>query len=51
MSFHNKPEWNTPELTKALEEHGLSATEPSQLADAFRCGWFAARKTEDQKDV
>lgn len=42
MSFHNKPEWNTPALHEALRAHNLPTDTPSQLADAFRSGWFAA---------
>ena len=44
MSFHNKPEWHTPELDAALREHGLPVNKPSQLADAFRSGWMASQK-------
>jgi hypothetical protein len=42
MSLHNKPEFNTPALIAALKEAGLKHDKPSQLADGFRVGWFAA---------
>jgi hypothetical protein len=43
MSLHDKPEYNEPELVSALKEHRLSATLPSQMSDAFRCGWKAQK--------
>lgn len=37
MSMHRQDDG--PELEKALSDHGLPHDTPSQLADAFRCGW------------
>ncbi|EPX84797.1 hypothetical protein [Salipiger mucosus] len=48
MSFHNKPEWNPPELRDELLRNGLSPDTPSQLSDAFRLGWFAAKQHEEK---
>ena len=43
MSLHNKPNYQIPELVESLKAHGLDADEPSQLSDALRTGWVAAR--------
>ena len=40
MSMHERVE--SIYLKAALEKHGLSSSEPSQLSDAFRCGWDSA---------
>lgn len=42
MSLHNNPKYSTVALDAALQQHGLPDTRPSQLANAFRCGWVAA---------
>lgn len=39
MSMHEQNDG--PSLEEALVAHGLSTDTPSQLADAFRCGWAA----------
>jgi bisphosphoglycerate-dependent phosphoglycerate mutase len=39
MSMHSQTD--EKDLEKALENHGLSTSLPSQLADAFRTGWRA----------
>ena len=41
MSFHNKPNYQIPELIEALKAHRLPHDTPSQLADSFRIGWMA----------
>ena len=43
MSFHNKPNYQIPELIEALKAHRLPHDTPSQLADSFRIGWMACR--------
>ena len=43
MSFHNKPDYQIPELIEALKAHRLPHDTPSQLADSFRIGWMACR--------
>lgn len=44
MSFHNKPNYQIPELIEALKAHRLPHDTPSQLADSFRIGWMACRE-------
>lgn len=44
MSFHNKPNYQIPELIEALKAHRLPLDTPSQLADSFRIGWMACRE-------
>ena len=44
MSFHNKPNYQIPELIEALKAHRLPNDTPSQLADSFRIGWMACRE-------
>ena len=44
MSFHNKPDYQIPELIEALKAHRLPHDTPSQLADSFRIGWMACRR-------
>ena len=44
MSFHNKPDYQIPELIEALKAHRLPHDTPSQLADSFRIGWMACRE-------
>ena len=39
MSMHKRDE--SDELKSALKKHGLAAYDPSQISDAFRCGWDA----------
>lgn len=44
MSFHDKeryPLHNTDEIRAALILNGLPTETPSQLSDAFRCGWIS----------
>jgi len=48
MSLHNNEEFNTVEIKAALKKHGFATDMPSQLADAFRVGWIAAKK-DNQK--
>jgi hypothetical protein len=43
MSLHKTPEYQIPELIEALKLHRLPHDTPSQLADAFRTGFQAAR--------
>lgn len=43
MSLHKNPDYQIPELIAALKSHGLKTDTPSQLSDAFRTGWAAAR--------
>lgn len=43
MSFHNKHNYQIPELIEALKAHRLPHDTPSQLADSFRIGWMACR--------
>ena len=43
MSLHNKerhPLHNTDEIRTALILYGLPSDKPSQLSDAFRCGYI-----------
>ena len=49
MSYHLKPEYNTPEILTALALHGLSTDKPSQLSDAFRLGWLAHEANKEIK--
>lgn len=45
MSHHDAtryPEYNTPEIHKALRDHRLAVDTPSQLSDSFRHGYRAA---------
>jgi hypothetical protein len=52
MSFHDKekfPQYNTPKIIEQLSKHGLSVDKPSQLSDAFRLGYLAA-KMEKQSE-
>lgn len=41
MSLHKKT--MSPELRQSLIDHRLPVDKPSQLADAFRTGWWAAQ--------
>ena len=50
MSFHNKPNYQIPELIEALKAHRLPHDTPSQLADSFRIGWMACRELAQQAD-
>jgi len=43
MSLHKDPKYQAPTLVAALQAHGMEHDKPSQLADAFRCGWVAAQ--------
>ena len=45
MSAHLRSD--TLELQAALANHGLDVTAPSQLSDAFRCGWNAREEQPD----
>lgn len=46
MSFHNKPEYNTPAIVEGLQKHGLEHDTPSQLSDAFRLGFVYADRAQ-----
>ena len=50
MSFHNKPNYQIPELIEALKAHRLPHDTPSQLADSFRIGWMACCRELAQAD-
>ena len=50
MSFHNKPNYQIPELIEALKAHRLPHDTPSQLADSFRIGWMACRELAQTAD-
>lgn len=47
MSMHRQDDG--PELTKALEDHGMPTDTPSLLADAFRLGWAAKTTATEPK--
>lgn len=51
MSFHNKPNYQIPELIEALKAHRLPHDTPSQLADSFRIGWMACRELAQADSV
>ena len=51
MSFHNKPNYQIPELIEALKAHRLPHDTPSQLADGFRIGWMACRELAQADSV
>lgn len=51
MSFHNKPNYQIPELIEALKAHRLPHDTPSQLADSFRIGWMACRERAQADSV
>ena len=51
MSFHNKPDYQIPELIEALKAHQLPHDTPSQLADSFRIGWMACRELAQADSV
>ena len=51
MSFHNKPNYQIPELIEALKAHRLPHDKPSQLADSFRIGWMACRELAQADSV
>ena len=51
MSFHNKPNYQIPELIEALKAHRLPHDTPSQLADSFRIGWRACRELAQADSV
>ena len=51
MSFHNKPNYQIPELIEALKAHRLPHDTPSQLADSFRIGWMACREQAQADSV
>ena len=51
MSFHNKPNYQIPELIEALKAHRLPHDTPSQLADSFRIGWMACRELAQAESV
>lgn len=51
MSFHNKPNYQIPELIEALKAHRLPHDTPSQLADSFRIGWMACRELAPAESV
>lgn len=51
MSFHNKPDYQIPELIEALKAHRLPHDTPSQLADSFRIGWMACRERAQADSV
>ena len=51
MSFHNKPNYQIPELIEALKAHRLPHDTPSQLADSFRIGWRACRELAQTNSV
>lgn len=51
MSFHNKPNYQIPELIEALKAHRLPHDKPSQLADSFRIGWMAGRELAQADSV
>ena len=51
MSFHNKPDYQIPELIEALKAHRLPHDTPSQLADSFRIGWMACRELAQADSV
>ena len=51
MSFHNKPNYQIPELIEALKAHRLPHDKPSQLADSFRIGWMACRELAQAESV
>ena len=51
MSFHNKPNYQIPELIEALKAHRLPHDTPSQLADSFRIGWMACRELAQTDSV
>lgn len=44
MSMHKQPA--SYRLVEALKKHRLSTDKPSQLADAFRQGWYAHKAQE-----
>lgn len=44
MSLHNNSYYQDAQLIAALKEHRLPHNKPSQLADAFRIGWMAAKQ-------
>ena len=54
MSYHSKdkyPDYNTIELHAEMSMRGFSVDKPSQMSDAFRFGWIAAKNSRPNRDL